>query len=192
MLPAACFCSTGRGVSQCQECQRDDPSSRAQEPYLHQNPPRLQSAAASQPPNPKPIATRRTPRKRTLSLLDQDMVDPPREARGHTRGSREASRDDSSDTRDQEAAHFLDGEVCLECDPHRNLWVACSYASHSGVDMRVSIVFLYIFSSNISLRPYISEARNTVGFKLVHLLDFIHPKTQTAKIWYEKLSVSLH
>ena len=104
MLMEACFCSARREVSQCQDCRRD-PSSCAQEPYQQQNA-RLHSAAASQPPNPKPVATRRTPRKRTLSLLDQDMVAPPREAR-------EASRDDSSDTRDQEAAHFLDGKVCL-------------------------------------------------------------------------------
>lgn len=113
MLTAACLCSSGREAgSQCLDCQRDS-SSHAQEPYLQQNPPRLHSAAASQPPNPKPVATRRTPRKRNLSLLDQDMVVPPREARIQARDSREASRDDSSDARDQEAAHFLDGKANL-------------------------------------------------------------------------------
>ena len=163
MLTAACVCSTGRGVSQCRECQLDYPSSRAQDPYPQQNPPRLQSVAASQPPKPKPVATRRTPRKRTLSLLDQDMVHPPREGRGHARGSREASRDDSSDARDQEAAHFLDGKLCLECNPHRNLWIACSYASHSCTHMSLSMISVYIVPNRISLRSSISEAQNAMG-----------------------------
>lgn len=117
MYPAAThlgFCSSGRGVNQCQECQLDDPpSSHPQEPHPQRNPPRLHTAALDQSLNPKPIATRRTRRKRTLSLVEQDLEESPRETRDRARGSRETSRDDSCDARDREAAHFLDGEPGL-------------------------------------------------------------------------------
>lgn len=171
MLMEACFCSARREFSQCQDCRRD-PSSCAQEPYQQQNT-RLHSAAASQPPNPKPVATRRTPRKRALSLLDQDMVAPPREARGHARGNREASRDDSSDTRDQEAAHFLDGKVFWSIGLIGSSLRGFSLPTHTyfyfyflltfiAASMSVSMLSAcFGISSKIPLRSYISQTHDS-------------------------------
>ncbi len=61
--------------------------------------------------NPKILSGKRTPRKRNLSSLDQDMVDTPLEARGHVRGPKEMSRGGSTTAREQPKARHLNGEL---------------------------------------------------------------------------------
>jgi len=60
---------------------------------------------------PKILSGKRTPRKRNLSSLDQDMVATPLEARGHVRGAKEMSRGGSTTAREQSKARHLNGEL---------------------------------------------------------------------------------
>ncbi len=60
---------------------------------------------------PKILSGKRTPRKRNLSSLDQDMVDTPQEARGHVKGAKEMSRGGSTTAREQPKARRLNGEL---------------------------------------------------------------------------------
>ena len=60
---------------------------------------------------PKILSGKRTPRKRNLSSLDQDMVDTPLEARGHVRGAKEMSRGGSTTAREQPKARHVNGEL---------------------------------------------------------------------------------
>ena len=100
------------GARQCLECHRRCQAFDQAQVQPLQN----ASASAGQASNAKLVGTRRTPRKRTLSLADEDMVDPPLEGRGRMRGSRETSRDDSSNAKELETAHFLNGEAgCCLC-----------------------------------------------------------------------------
>ena len=119
LSPTCRLCRPRQGVRQCQDCERSNPSSQTHAPlqYPEQAPPGNQPTGPGQTLNLKPVAVRRTPRKRTLTLQDQDMVDTPMEARGHVRGSREMSRDDSSDAQEQETARFLNGQLAciLDC-----------------------------------------------------------------------------
>ncbi len=69
------------------------------------------TAVAGRSLNPKILSGKRTPRKRTLSSLDQDMVDTPLEARGHVRGAKEMSRGGSTTAREQPRARHLNGEL---------------------------------------------------------------------------------
>ena len=145
---ASCLCRIRQGVSQCPECERSNPSSQthAPSPYPQQAPPRHQPTGPSQVSNPKPVAVRRTPRKRTLTMLDQDMVDTPAEARGHVRGGRETSRDDSSDAQEQETARFLNGQ--LACIPQ------CITIKHLGsLAMVNTMASLALVSGLIRVRP---------------------------------------
>lgn len=65
------------------------------------------AATAGHPLNPKLLSGKRKTRKRSLCTLNQDMVDPPLEARGHVRGAKEMSRGGSTNAREQLAAqHF--------------------------------------------------------------------------------------
>ncbi|KAL0054042.1 hypothetical protein WJX82_002859 [Trebouxia sp. C0006] len=59
--------------------------------------------------NPKILSGKRTPRKRNLSSLDQDVVDTLLEARGHVRGAKEMSRGGSTTAREQSKARHLNG-----------------------------------------------------------------------------------
>ena len=69
------------------------------------------TTAAGRSLYPNILSGKRTPRKRNLSSLDQDMVDTPLEARGHVRGAKEMSRGGSTTAREQPKARHRNGEL---------------------------------------------------------------------------------
>lgn len=79
---------------------------------------------------PKILSGKRTPRKRSLSSLDQDMVDTPLEARGHVRGAKEMSRGGSTTAREQLKARHLNGESMCLWTKHLKSTECCLFRFH--------------------------------------------------------------
>lgn len=113
------MCRSGYGTAaahQCCDCQQSNKKprqGRAQAAYPEDRIPdsaRQPTAAAGHSlKNPKLLSGKRTPQKRTLRSLDQDLVDTSIEARGHVRGAKEAPRDGSSNARELQAMQHLNG-----------------------------------------------------------------------------------